>query len=67
MARYIPSWSEIDYLARAGDMANQAHARGDFQTAKRLDDMAARLRRGERSVVQKMDALTQRTHNDIFE
>ena len=66
MARYIPTWAEIDYLARAGDMANEAYARGDHRTAQRLDDLTERLRRGERQVVGEMDNLTQRTHTQIF-
>jgi len=66
MTRYIPSWSEIDHLARAGDMANEAYARRDYLTARRLDDLAERLRKGEREVVEEMDNLTQRTHTAIF-
>jgi hypothetical protein len=66
MARYIPTWQEIDYLAKAGDMANEAYARGDHETARRLDDLAERVRRGERHVVDQMEDLTQRTYTRIF-
>lgn len=66
MARYIPTWTEIDYLAKAGDMANEAYARGDYRTAQRLDDLAERLRRGERRVAGEMDDLANKTHSRIF-
>jgi hypothetical protein len=66
MTRYIPSWTEINYLAKAADMASQAEARGDYQTAKRLDNLSDRLRRGERNVAGDLDNLAINTHNRIF-